>query len=165
MVMASQDSLQPALHPSTNKSTLFKFPTSHERESAETSSVNDKNTISGEHRPPPSDSIQESYLYTAYSDIDFETGFRFTEPIDKDRGVLMTVLGNRLGSKNVATRPFCTLLRSMLTAEELASEGLHKYQPQAFAIPSVLLSILYIDKWESIRTYGNVILALIPEWI
>ena len=70
MVMASQDSIQTALHPSTNKSTSFKFLTSHERESRETSSVNDENTISSEHRPPPSDSIQEGYLCTAYSDVD-----------------------------------------------------------------------------------------------
>ena len=70
MVMASQDSIQTALHPSTNKSASFKFLTSHERESTETSSVNDENTISSEHRPPPSDSIQEGYLCTAYSDVD-----------------------------------------------------------------------------------------------
>jgi len=113
--------------------------------------MNDENTISSEHRPPPSDSIQEGYLCTACSDIDFETVFRFTEPIDKDRGVLVAVLGNRLGSKNAVTCPFCTLLRSMLTAEELASEELHKYQLRTFAIPSVLRSILYIDRWESVR--------------
>lgn len=108
-------------------------------------------TISSEHRPPPSDSIQEGYLCTACSDIDFETVFRFTEPIDKDRGVLVAVLGNRLGSKNAATCLFCTLLRSMLTAEELAPEELHKYLLQTFTIPLVLRSILYIDRWESIR--------------
>ena len=64
--------------------------------------------------------------------------FPFIEPINKDRGVLVAVLGNRLRSKNAATYPFCTLLRSTLTAEELASEELHKYQLRAFTIPSVL---------------------------
>ena len=107
--------------------------------------MNNENTISSEHRPPPSDSIQEGYLCTACSDIDFETVFRFTEPVDKDRGVPVAV------SKNAVTCLFCTLLGSMLTAEELASEELHKYQLQTFAIPLVLRSILYIDRWESIR--------------
>lgn len=132
-------------HSTYSKSTSFKFPTIHERESAKTSSVNDENTISSEHQPPPSDPIQEGYLCTACSDIDFETVFRFTEPINKDRGVLVAV------SKNAATCLFCTLLRSMLTAKELASEELHKYQLRTFAIPSVFRSILYINRWESIR--------------
>ena len=107
--------------------------------------MNDENTISSEHRPPPSDSIQEGYLCTACSDIDFETVFRFTEPINKDRGVLVAV------SKNAAACLFCTLIHSMLTAEELASEDLHKYQLRAFAIPLVFQSILYMEGWESIR--------------
>lgn len=94
----------------------------------------------------------------------FETVYHFIEPIGKDRSVLVAVLGNSLGSKNAATCPFCTLLRSMLAAEELASEELHKYKLRAFAIPLVLRSILCTDKWEGIRTYGNVILALISEW-